>query len=193
MQHWLQKHHLRWKIGLVFLFGLLFMANHVMAEQPDGVKTIPNWEMKWGGPDDTIQDIIASSLEDRWMTIDSGAKMPDKPEEVTTAWVRIKLPERLPKDYGMYIDGIYAQQISVIIGDRLVREVSFDFPYDQQRSLFPISTEDEGKIVYLKLQTSMDRLGIHSDIRIRSLCKFDAFIHSSEIYRTSSSDLLFFL
>jgi two-component system sporulation sensor kinase B len=166
MQQWLRKHHLRWRMMLVIIIGLLFMANHVMAEQPDSVKTIPKWEMNWGEPDDTIQDIITSSLEDRWMTIESGAKMPDKPEEVTTAWVRIKLPEGLPKDYGMYIDGIYAQQISVIIGDRLVREVIFDFPYDQQRSLFPISTADEGKIVYLKLQTSMDRLGIHSDIRL---------------------------
>ncbi|CAH1200369.1 Sensor histidine kinase RcsC [Paenibacillus allorhizoplanae] len=166
MQQWLQKHHLRWKIGLVIMFGLLFMTNHAFAEQPNDVKTIPNWEMKWGGPDDTIQNIIASSLEDRWMTIESGAKMPDKPEEVTTAWVRIKLPEQLTKDYGMYIDEIYAQQLSVYIGDRLLHEVKFDFPTDRQRSLFPLSAEDAGGIVYLKLQTSMDRLGVQSDIQL---------------------------
>ena len=66
----------------------------------------------------------------------------------------------------MYIDEIYAQQLSVYIGDRLLHEVKFDFPSDQQRSLFPISSEDAGGTVYLKLQTSMDRLGIQSDIRL---------------------------
>ncbi|MGO4497980.1 ATP-binding protein [Paenibacillus sp. 2RAB27] len=166
MQQWLQKHHLRWKIGLIIIFGLLFMANHGFAEQPNGVKTIPNWEMKWGGPDDKIQDIITSSDKDQWMTIKSGAEMPDKPKDVSTAWVRIHLPDQLPKDYGIYIDGIYAQQVSVYIGDRLLNQVTFDFLYDEQRSLLPISTEDGGGSVYLKLQTSMDRLGIHSDIRL---------------------------
>ncbi|OAS21345.1 ATP-binding protein [Paenibacillus oryzisoli] len=166
MQLWLQKHHLRWKIGLVMILGLLFMANYVMAEQPESVKTIPNWEMKWGGPDDTIQDIISSTQEDSWITIESGAEMPDKPDKVSTAWIHIQLPNQLPKDYGMYIDGIYAQHVSVYIGDRLLNEVKFNFPYDEQRSLLPISAEDGGGSVYLKLQTSMDQLGIHSDIRL---------------------------
>lgn len=166
MQQWLQKHHLRWKTGLVIMFGLLFMANHAFAEQSDGVKAISNWELMWGSPNDRIQDIIASPRRDQWMTTESGAEMPDKPDGVSTAWVRIQLPKELPKDYGMYIDSIYAQQLSVYIGDRLLNEVKFDFLTDQQRSLFPLSAEDAGGIVYLKLQTSMDRLGIQSDIRI---------------------------
>ncbi|KRE83717.1 hypothetical protein ASG89_11360 [Paenibacillus sp. Soil766] len=166
MQQWLQKYHLRWKMALVIIIGLLFTANHVMAEQPDGVKTIPNWELKWGGPNDRIQDIITLSDKEQWMTIESGAEMPDKPEKISTVWIRIQLPKQLPKDYGMYIDGIYAQQLLVYMDDQLIREIKFDFPVDEQRSLFPLSTEDGGKAVYLKLQTSMDRLGIHSDVRI---------------------------
>lgn len=166
MQSMLQIHHLRWKTWLVIIIGLFFMANHAIAEQPENMKAIPSWGMMWGSPDDKIQDIMAASREDQWMTIVSGAEMPDKPDAVSTAWVRIQLPQQLSKDYGMYIDGIYAQQVSVYIGDRLLNEVKFDFPYDQQRSLFPISAEDRGGSVYLKLQTSMDRLGIQSDIRV---------------------------
>lgn len=166
MQQWLQKHHLRWKIGVAIILGLLFMANYVMAEQPDGVKTIPNWEMKWGGPNDTIQDIITSTDKENWMTIESGAGMPDKPKNVSIAWVRIQLPEMLPKDFGLYIDGIYAQKVTVYISDRMVREVEYNFPVDEQRSLFPVSSVDGGKMVYLKLGTSIDRLGIHSEVRI---------------------------
>ena len=166
MQRLLQIHQLRWKTWLVIMFGLLFMSNHAIAEQSEGMQAIPKWEMKWASPDDKVQDIMAVSRADQWMTIASGAEMPDKPGEVSTAWVRIQLPQQLPKDYGMYIDRIYAQQLSVYIGDRLLQEVNFDFPYDQQRSLFPISAEDRGGSVYLKLQTSMDRLGIQSDIRL---------------------------
>ncbi|MDR6553015.1 HAMP domain-containing sensor histidine kinase [Paenibacillus qinlingensis] len=166
MQQLLLKHQLRWKTWLVLLIGLLFMANHVFAEQPDGMKAIPNWSLLWGIPTDKIEDIMASPRENQWMTIESGAEMPDKPDKVSTAWVRIQLPKQLPKDYGMYIDRIYAQHLSVYIGGRLLNEVKFDFPTDQQRSLFPLSAEDAGGIVYLKLQTSMERLGIQSDIVI---------------------------
>jgi two-component system sporulation sensor kinase B len=157
---------LQWKIWLAILLGFLFMANHVFADQSEQMKAISEWGITWGSPDETITDIISSPNADRWMTVNSGGGMPSKPIDVTTAWVRIQLPPQLPMDYGMYIDDMYTQQVSVYIGDRLARNVKFDFPYDEQRGLFPLSTMDGGKFVYLKLQTSMDRLGIHSDIRI---------------------------
>lgn len=156
----------QWKIWLAILLGFLLMANHVFADQPEVIKTVSEWGITWGSPDETITDIISSPNVERWMTVKSGGKMPEKPIDVTTAWIRIKLPSQVPMDYGMYIDDMYTQQVSVYIGDRLSRDVKFDFPYDEQRGLFPLSTIDGGKFVYMKLQTSMDRLGIHSDIRI---------------------------
>lgn len=156
----------QWKIWMAILLGFLLMANHVFADQPEAVKMVSEWGITWGSPDETITDIISSPNVERWMTVKSGGRMPVKPIDVSTAWIRIKLPSQVPMDYGMYIDDMYTQQVSVYIGDRLSREVKFDFPYDEQRGLFPLSTIDGGKFVYLKLQTSMDRLGIHSDIRI---------------------------
>ena len=166
---------LRSKIGLFILFGLLFTASYTFADQSEQMKAIPTWEMMWGTPTDQIKDVIALSESERWMTITSGGIAPNKPSEVATAWVRIQLPSQLPRDYGMYIDGIYAQQMTMYIEGRVLREVNFDFPFDEQRSLFPISAEDGGNYVYLKLQTSMDRLGIHSQIE---LDHYDTLTHA---------------
>ncbi|OCT13321.1 hypothetical protein A8709_03440 [Paenibacillus pectinilyticus] len=166
MQRLLQLRQLRSKVGLLVLLGLLLAASFAFAEQSEQMKAIPSWSMMWGDQGDQIEDVIASAHPDRWMTIASNGETPNKPREVTTAWVRIELPSQIPKDYGLYIDDIYAQKFSMYMGDRLVHEVKFDFPYDEQRSLIPLSTEDGGATVYLKLQTTMDRLGIHSDIRL---------------------------
>ncbi|WNR43421.1 HAMP domain-containing sensor histidine kinase [Paenibacillus roseipurpureus] len=156
----------RWKIWLIAIFSFLIMDNHAFAQQSEEMKAIPSWDMMWGQPGDRIEDLIFSPASGKWMTFTSNDEMLDKPADITTAWIRIKLPMQIPKDSGLYIDDMYTQQASIYIGDRLVRNVKFDFPYDEQRTLLPLSTEDAGNFVYLKLQTSMERLGIHSEIRL---------------------------
>lgn len=154
-----------WKTMLVLIVCCGFMSSNAYAEEKADLKAIPEWSIMWGDPPGGLEAVIAAS-SNHWIKVNNGKLFPKKPEEVSSAWIRFQLPSQIPKDYGIYIEGIYTQNLWVYIGDRLVRETKFGFPYDKQRSLFPIGSEDGGKAVYLKLETNMDRLGIHSAIKL---------------------------
>ncbi len=154
-----------WKTMLIMIICCGFMSSNAYAEEKADLKAIPEWSIMWGDPPGGLEGVIAAS-SNHWIKVNNGESSPEKPEEVSSAWIKLQLPSHIPKDYGIYIEGIHTQNLWVYIGDRLVRETKFDFPYDSQRSLFPISIEDGGEVVYLKLETNMDRLGIHSAIKL---------------------------
>lgn len=154
-----------WKTMLVLIICCGFMSSNAYAEEKAELKAIPEWSIMWGDPPGGLEGVIAASSND-WIKVNNGKSSPEKPEKVSSAWIKFKLPSHIPKDYGIYIEGIHTQNLWVYIGDRLVRETKFDFPVDSQRSLFSISSEDGGETVYLKLETSMGRLGIHSAIKL---------------------------
>ncbi|MDQ0890379.1 two-component system sporulation sensor kinase B [Paenibacillus sp. V4I9] len=154
-----------WKTMLVMIFCCGFMSSHAYADDKVDLKAIPDWSIMWGDPPGGLEGVIATS-SNHWIKVINGESSPKKPKEVSSAWIRLQLPSHIPKDYGIYIEGVYTQNLWVYIGNRLVREIKFDFPIDRQRSLFSISSEDGGEVVYLKLETSTDRLGIHSVIKL---------------------------
>ncbi|NOU88088.1 sensor histidine kinase [Paenibacillus sp. LMG 31460] len=154
-----------WKTILVLIVCCGFMSSNAYAEEKADLKAIPEWSIMWNDPPGGLEGVIAAS-SNHWIKVINGESSPEKPKEVSSAWIRLQLPPNVPKDYGIYIEGIYTQNLWVFMGDRLVRETKFDFPYDSQRSLFPIGSEDGGGVIYLKLETSMDRLGIHTAIKL---------------------------
>ncbi|MGG1551844.1 ATP-binding protein [Paenibacillus ferrarius] len=155
-------------VWMVFLVSQFSLIPQTKAAAGNDLQPISFWQLHWGGSTDTIEDIIAGGLsgEYDWKSIKNGEAAPTKPKDIAVAWIKIQLPPSIPKDYGLYIKKIYAQNLSVYLDNRLIREVKFDYPYDVQRSLFPVSSEDGGHVVYIKLETSLDRLGIDSEIRI---------------------------
>lgn len=134
-------------------------------EHAEDLKTIPEWSILWGDPLGGLDDVKSISQE-QWIPVKNGQPTPQKPEFVTSAWIRIQLPSIIPRDYGMYIEDIRAQRTKVYLDNHIVWEANYNFPYDTQRSLFPISSEEAGATVYLKLETSLDRLSIYSDIKL---------------------------
>ncbi|UKS24429.1 HAMP domain-containing histidine kinase [Paenibacillus sp. HWE-109] len=154
-----------WKWLLIAIISIGFAAPHAYADQPQEALTIPEWSIMWGDPPGGLEG-VSKAPADEWIHVKNGKSSPDSPEAVNTTWIRFKLPSPIPQDYGIYIEGIHTQDLWVYIGDRLVRESKYNFPYDAQRTLFPISSEDGGKTVYLKMETSMYRLGIHSEIKL---------------------------
>ncbi|MGO4269741.1 hypothetical protein AB4Z22_07850, partial [Paenibacillus sp. TAF58] len=154
-----------WKTMLVLIVCCGFMSSNAYAEEKADLKAIPEWSIMWGDPPGGLEAVSTDS-SNQWIKVNNGKSSPKKPEEVSSAWIRFQLPSNIPKDYGIYIEGVYTQNLWVYIGNRLVREIKFDFPIDRQRSLFSVSSEDGGGFVYLKLETSKDRLGIHSAIKL---------------------------
>ncbi|MBP1963749.1 ATP-binding protein [Paenibacillus aceris] len=169
-------YHTRWLWILIAIVGCGFLITQAYTNQKqEKLKAIPEWEIMWGSPPEGLAGVMSDSPSQQWITVKSGEAIPKKPREVTTAWIRIKLPSQIPENYGAYIQGIYAQHLSVYVGQGLVQENKFNFYYDQQSSLFHLSSEDHGKTIFMKLETSMGRMGIisaialeHYDILLRS-------------------------
>ncbi|MEC0268379.1 hypothetical protein [Paenibacillus anseongense] len=155
-----------WLVVLVAVLSSSFLMPRVFANDvPEEIKTISEYSILWGDPSGGIVDVSAA-LPERWRKVKSGEPFPDKPEHTSSVWVKFQLPAHLPKDYGIYIQDIRTQKLKVYIGAHLIRESRYDFPYDAQRSLFPISSVESGETVYLKLESTMDRLSIYPTIRI---------------------------
>jgi two-component system sporulation sensor kinase B len=155
-----------WLLVLVAVLSSMFLMPRAFAnEHPDEMKTISEYSILWGIPSEGLESVMASSPE-RWKAVKSGETFPDKPEHTSSVWIKFQLPTQLPKDYGIYIQDIRTQKLKVYIGAHLICETEYDFPYDAQRSLFPISSEESGETVYLKLESTMDRLSIYSAIRL---------------------------
>lgn len=155
-----------WLGILIAVMGCFLMNPHTLAKpNQDGLKAIPEWEIMWGDPPDGLKGAMAVS-PDHWVTVKNGQPYPDKPVQISSAWIRFQLPAQIPKDYGILIEEIRTQNLWVYTGGRLVQETKYHFPYDTQRSLLAIGSEEGGEFVYLKLESSMDRLGINSTIKL---------------------------
>ncbi|NOV01412.1 sensor histidine kinase [Paenibacillus planticolens] len=144
--------------------GCIYSRAHV-DEQTADLKAIPEWSILWGDPPDGLEGVM-SAASDRWMKVTKGQPFSEKPEHISTVWIKFQLPSHLPKDYGIYIQDISTQKLKIYIGTNLIRETVYDFPYDAQRSLFQVGSEESGETIYLKLESTMDRLNIYSAIKI---------------------------
>ncbi|MEC0228245.1 hypothetical protein [Paenibacillus alba] len=153
------------KYLLVAMIGFGIVVPQVYAETPKEKLTIPDWSIMWGNPQGGIEEVRTDPSKE-WITVKNGKTSPEKPAEVSSAWIKFQLPAQIPIDYGIYIQGIHAQNIWIYMDDHLIQEISFDFAFDKQRVLFPIGNEEAGKVVYVKLETSMGRLDIHSAIML---------------------------
>ncbi|MBD0382662.1 sensor histidine kinase [Paenibacillus sedimenti] len=154
---------------IVISYGIVMPS--VKAAGRDDMKTIPEWSILWGDGSETVEELISTSSNRDWITVKDLKSIPGKPDNVSTAWVRVQLPILLPEHYGFYISEIYSQHLWVYIENQLIDEIYYRFPYDVQRILLPINQSDAGKTIYLKMETSKGRLGINSSIQIEHFSK----------------------
>ncbi|UKS26757.1 HAMP domain-containing histidine kinase [Paenibacillus sp. HWE-109] len=150
---------------LMIIIGCCYSSSSVHASSQDSANSIKEWSMLWGMETDGKKE-ISEVPDSKWMKISDYRASPAKPSNISTAWVKLDLPLDLPDQSSILITEIYAQQVSVYLGDQLVHERHYRFTFDVQRILIPINHGDAGKIVYIKLETSLDRLGINSPIKL---------------------------
>ncbi|MFD0692577.1 ATP-binding protein [Paenibacillus sp. GCM10027628] len=148
---------------LFILISCGMVSPPVQAAGQDDMKTIPEWSIMWGGPD-SVEELVKGTGE--WIAVSDLRNSSAKPEGITSAWIKIKLPATLPNHYGVFISELFTQHLAVYLENQLIQENHRNFQFDVQRLLIPLSSEDAGKTVYLKLGTAMTRIGIHSDIQI---------------------------
>ncbi|MEW9698232.1 ATP-binding protein [Paenibacillus sp. SI8] len=150
---------------VVIISGGLFLPQAYAEDETVG-KTIPEWSIMWGDEPESVEGLVKDFPSEKWMTVTDPKSYPMNPEDVSSAWVRLKLPPTIPNHYALLIGEVFAQHLKVYIGSELVDETNYHFPKDVQRVFIPLSSKDAGKTIYLKMETTMERLGIHSEIKI---------------------------
>ncbi|UKS27396.1 sensor histidine kinase [Paenibacillus sp. HWE-109] len=158
-------HRTLWIAVLMIIIGFGFSSSQLQAQSQGEKEIITEWNLIWGNEPNSIDSILKTNHSD-WLRIPDYRAFPQKPKEISTAWAKVDLPSQLPGQYSILINEIYAQHMMVYLGKELVQEVNYEFPYDVQRILIPVNKEDAGKSIYLKLETTLDRLGINSDIQL---------------------------
>ncbi|MGG1519587.1 ATP-binding protein [Paenibacillus oryzisoli] len=163
-------------VWMVFLVSQLSLIPQTKAAEVNDLKPISSWDLMWSSPETTIKDVMSTAgAENQWITVKNGDVAPEKPKDVTVAWVRFKLPDEIPKNYGGYIDRIYAQKQSVFMDGQLIYEMKYDYAHDIMYSLLPLNPEDNKQVLYMRLETTMDRLGINSKIKLGN---YDVLTHT---------------
>ncbi|NEW07855.1 HAMP domain-containing histidine kinase [Paenibacillus sp. SYP-B3998] len=165
------KYRLLFVAVLAFLIGCGFIAPRIDAVSQDESKTIPEWSIMWGDGPGTVEELIKGSSSLNWLNVSDRKFFPEKPKNISTAWAKAQLPTILPDHYGVFINEIFAKHLWVYLEDQLIQEVNYNYAYDVHRILIPLSSEDAGKNIYLKMETSKDRLGVHSDIKMDQYTK----------------------
>ncbi|MBW4084410.1 HAMP domain-containing sensor histidine kinase [Paenibacillus sp. S150] len=135
-------------------------ALQVSAAGPYASQEITSWQLKWGSPDgDTGQEVPLAETQG-WMEVLARLGTPELPKGISSAWTRIPLPDSQYTSPAVYINTLYALHVKAYVGERLIFEGDRSYIHDNYSLLLPLSTEDNGKTLYLWTETLRDRIGI---------------------------------
>ncbi|MNO30921.1 Sporulation kinase A [compost metagenome] len=143
----------------LFVLCTVCGAFQASAEGQHASRELTSWQMKWGSPGDTGQEVPLAETQG-WMKVDARQGTPELPEGISSAWTRLTLPERQYTSPAVYINTLYALQVKVYAGERLIFEANRSYIHDNYSVLIPLSTEDNGKTLYIWTKTLQDRIGI---------------------------------
>lgn len=116
-------------------------------------QTITEWEIMW--IDDTTPNLNKDVIPDSnsgWLEVDSQKSIPLRPKGVTSAWMKLTLPQLQYNNLGLYMPLIYAQNIVVYLEDQQVYHIETNYTFDQNRILLSVDTEDSGKSIYIWME-----------------------------------------
>jgi two-component system sporulation sensor kinase B len=148
----------------IFLFAFMFAVGLPLSygAQTPAEEKITDWQYKWeDGPDKGLEAIESS---EGWIRVDSNHSMPEKPAGVTTVWLKINVPHLSWINSGIYMEKFYAQNLTFFLDNRIIYESHRTYLYDINRILLPLEQIESGKTIYIKAETSTERLGTQNGI-----------------------------
>ncbi|MFC5649330.1 ATP-binding protein [Paenibacillus solisilvae] len=100
-------------------------------------------------------------------------KLPIKPEDVTTQWIRIPLGQLGPND-GLYISKLYGSQVQISVDENVIYEAKRSYKYDVFRILVPLGENLSGKSMLIHVTSSSERIGLSSKLSVGDYQKLEA-------------------
>ncbi|MWC27845.1 sensor histidine kinase [Paenibacillus sp. MMS18-CY102] len=152
------------------------------AGQPNAVErpavSITHWEYKWLSDAEAAEPISRVAGDKGWLRADAQHPMPDKPDGVSNALVRLKLPELDWVTPAIWIKEIYGQRIYIFRDGQsqpffqIERPTNYD-EFDTNYMLLPLNKTDGGNWLTIKLSTSYDRLSLRSEVLVGSYIQLE--------------------
>ncbi|WP_025676596.1 sensor histidine kinase [Paenibacillus massiliensis] len=125
---------------------------------------IPTWDMRWAGPGErgTIHEGLSKDLS--WTTVTGDEVLPDKPERVTAAWIRLEVPQLYDEIPAIYFQNIYGKHITIYKDNMIMYESYRPYSYELNKVLLPIQQKDSGKELYIWMDSRQDKVGISGKV-----------------------------
>ncbi|NBD23122.1 sensor histidine kinase [Paenibacillus glycinis] len=138
-----------------------------------------SWQLRWEEASDRSETPDQAVSAGNWKLLNKEDPMLSKPDNIDSAWIRLKLPE-LKDNEGIFLPYVYGQNVTVFLGGKIVFHTEREHSFDLNRVLIPLKEVDSGKEFFLHLESKIDRLGINGEINIadyqelvRSYAKMD--------------------
>ncbi|MGO4185553.1 hypothetical protein AB4Z17_30780, partial [Paenibacillus sp. TAF43_2] len=157
------------KFLLIFVF-LLCIVTPFFATPSYALSGAPNveiteWEMMWeADPTSTVQNAASSLRAGDWKSFTYGEKLPVKPEDIKSAWLRFQLPDYELARPSLLISKLTAKDVSIFIDNKLVYESKRNYPFNKNEIILSISDIEANHMVYILLSTDSSWLGLKKPI-----------------------------
>ncbi|MBW7453585.1 ATP-binding protein [Paenibacillus sepulcri] len=161
---------------LIPLISIVAVAGKEMKKQPFTI--ITSWDQKWGrgfassDPSNTIKAADANT-EGEWRQVhlaDNNLSVHSRDD--SSIMMNIKLPA-LGKHDGLYIDKFYANRIRIYESGHLIYTTDYDFVYDVNRILLPLSPQSSDKFIQIRAESDSERVGAASKIIVGDYQKLE--------------------
>ncbi|MCA0756645.1 HAMP domain-containing histidine kinase [Paenibacillus sp. N4] len=157
------------KLVLLLLLSIViavpFLSTSAHALSDASPVEITEWEMMWEEePGLTAKEVENDSKAD-WIAFAKGDDLPVKPPGISSAWLRIRLPEYDLARPALLISKLTAKDVRIYIDNELVYESKRNYPYNKNEILLSLDDNESTHAVYLHLQTESDWLGIKGEVK----------------------------
>jgi two-component system sporulation sensor kinase B len=156
-------------IVLVMLIYFL-LPSSIYSMDNNQSEVITNWQIKWreGPTSDQFKHTLPYSTEG-WIKVDSMKSVPVQPLGISSAWIKMTLPQFQSDNLGFYIPELYAQNIAIYLDEQPIYHIERNYLFDENRILLAMDREDSGKTMYIwieNLNLLDHRIGINKGIEI---------------------------
>lgn len=156
------------KLVLLLLLSVFiavpFLSTCVHALSDASPVEITEWEMVWEEEPGRTAEEVAGDSEADWIAFVKGDDLPVKPPGISSAWLRIRLPEYDLARPALLISKLTAKNVRIFIDNELVFESKRNYPYNKNEILLSLNDDESTHTVYLHLQTESDWLGIKGEV-----------------------------
>ncbi|OME68771.1 hypothetical protein BK120_34015 [Paenibacillus sp. FSL A5-0031] len=157
------------KFLLIFVF-LLCIVTPFFATASYAISGAPNveiteWEMMWeADPTSTVQNAASSARAGDWQPFSYGEKLPVKPVNIQSAWLRFQLPDYDLARPALLISRLTAKDVSIFIDNKLVYESKRNYPFNKNEIILSVTENEANHMVYILLHTDSSWLGLKKSI-----------------------------